>query len=168
MGAVLKLTKDSKVIWTWAGAILSQDLGPGGLVEIATPAEQKVILEAGLWNVETFIDDQKIVPEANELNNTQSKIVSIYSVQVMRKPGYSYSLDLVLRSGVVIQACLHDWLFPANSSKILFEGTCDNGAKYDLADVTRFIMFYSTNNWLSATSVSSSVSSSKLDYIFAP
>lgn len=166
LGASLKLTSGTSVVWTWAGVLLSRNLAPGASVEIQTPEAQRVAAGVGKWTLESWIDDQKGIKETNENNNYRSMVIPVYSLQVRRKTGYSYSLDLVFKSGQTVSACLHDWMFPKDSSKILFHGICDNGVRYDLSTLVSFKMYYSTDNWKSAANVIVPVTATNLDYGF--
>lgn len=167
LGAVIKLRYQNQDLWTRAGATLSAPLAAAGSVRIETPTAQKVLLPSGVGTIEVWIDDQKIIGESNETNNYSITSRPIFGLQVNRRSGYSYSFDLRMKDGRIIPACLHDWMFPADSSKILFSGVCDNGTSYDLNLVQSVILVYSKDQWKSATGISKEITNST-DFVFAP
>lgn len=74
MGATISLNGN---VVTWAGANLGTDLAPGASTQIATPTAQRLQVQSGTWTLATTIDDQNLVVEADEGNNTFAQTLTV-------------------------------------------------------------------------------------------
>lgn len=74
MGASLSFNDNPSF---WAGAKLAKDLVPNGVVTVSTPSAQRWPAQVGTFKVMAEVDDQGLVLESNESNNTITKSITV-------------------------------------------------------------------------------------------
>ncbi|MEY4616346.1 MAG: hypothetical protein RJB66_1306 [Pseudomonadota bacterium] len=74
MGATLSFNDNPS---SWAGAKLKKDLLPQGTFSFATPSAQRWQAQLGTWKIMAHADDQGVILEKNESNNSMTQVLTV-------------------------------------------------------------------------------------------